>query len=44
MICKRSPLFKFEILGVFADTLAANDKYLVRDCEKLLFPIEMQLF
>ena len=43
MICKRSPLFKFEILGVFADTLAANDKYLVRDCENFQIFIQLQL-
>ena len=39
MICKISPLFKFEILGVFVDTLSGNDKYHVPDCEKLKFPI-----
>ena len=36
-------LWKFEILGVFVNTLATNDKYPVRDCEFLLFPIETQL-
>ena len=39
MIRKISPLFKFEILGVFVNTLSANDKYHVPDCEKLAFPI-----
>ena len=43
MICKISPLVKFDILGVFADTLTADDKYHVRDCENLLFPIQRQL-
>ena len=43
MICKISPLFIFEILGVFVNTLAANEKYPVQDCENLQFPIQMQL-
>ena len=44
MICKISPLLKFEILGVFVNTLTADDKYPVRDCGDLQFPIQMQLF
>ena len=44
MICKISPLFIFEILGVFVNTLAANEKNPVQDCENLQFPIQMQLF
>ena len=31
-----------EILGVFVDTLTADEKYLVQDCENLLLPIQMQ--
>ena len=27
MICKISPLLKFEILGVFVNTLTADDNY-----------------
>ena len=40
---KKSPLLKFEILGVFVNTLTADDKYLVRDSENLQFAIQMQL-
>ena len=43
MICKISPLFKFEILGMFGNTLTANDKYPVWNWENLQFPIQMQL-
>ena len=32
-----------EILGVFRNTLTANDKYPVWDCENLWFPIQMEL-
>ena len=42
MIRKISPLLKFEILGVFVNTLTTHDKYPVRDCQNLQFPIEMQ--
>ena len=42
MICKGSPLFNFEILGVFVNTVTADDKYPVRDCENLQFSIQMQ--
>ena len=38
MICKVSPLVKFEILGMFINTLIADDKYPVRDCENSQFP------
>ena len=31
------------MLGVFRNTLTANDKYPVRDCVNLLSPIQMQL-
>ena len=44
MTCKISPLYKLEILGEFLNTLGADDKYPVRDCENLQFPIEMELF
>ena len=43
MICKISPLLKFEILGVFVNTSTACDKYPVGDCENLQFPIEFRL-
>ena len=43
MICKISPLLKFEIWGVFVNTFTADDKYPVRDCENLQFIIEVQL-
>ena len=43
MISKISPLCKFEILGVFTNSLTADDKYPVRDCENLQFPILMQI-
>ena len=32
MIRKISPLLKFEILGLFVNTLTVDDKYLVGDC------------
>ena len=32
IIWKISPLLKFEILGVFVNTLTVDDKYPVRDC------------
>ena len=31
------------MLGVFRNTLTANGKYPVRDCEKLSSPIQMKL-
>ena len=43
MICKISPLLKFEIWGVFVNTFTADDKYPVRDSENLQFIIEVQL-
>ena len=43
MIRKKSPLFKFKILGVFVNTLTTDDKCPVRDCDNLQFPIQMQL-
>ena len=43
MIRKISPLLKFEILGLFVNTLTVDDKYPVRDCENLQLPIQMQL-
>ena len=44
MIWKISPWLKFKILGVFVNTLTADNKYPVRDCGDLQFPIQMQLF
>ena len=40
---KISALLKFEILGVFVNTLIADDKYPVQGCENLQFPNQMQL-
>ena len=40
---KISLLFKFEILGVFVNTLTADGKYPVWDCENLKFRIQLQL-
>ena len=40
---KNSPLLKFEMIGVFVNTLAASYKYPVLDCENLALPLEMQL-
>ena len=41
IIWKTSPLFEVEILGVSVYTLTADDKYPVRDCDNLQFPIQM---
>ena len=38
-----SPLVLCEILGVFFNTLLADGKYPVQDCENLQLPIQMQL-
>ena len=43
MISKISALLKFEIIGVFVNTLTADYKYPVPNCENLPFPIQMQL-
>ena len=43
MIWKISPLIKFEIIGVFVNTLTADCKYPVPHCENFSFPIQMQL-
>ena len=43
IIWKRSPSVKFEILAGFVNTLTADDKYPVPDCENLQFCIQMQL-
>ena len=32
-----------KILGLFVNTLTANEKYPVQDCENFLLPIQMQL-
>ena len=37
MIWKITPLWKFEMLGVFVNILVADDKYPDRDCENLKF-------
>ena len=36
-------LVKCEILGVFVDTLTAEDRYPLHNCDNLLLPIQMQL-
>ena len=43
LIWKISPLVLGEILRVFVNTLTADDKYPVEDCENLQLPIQMQL-
>ena len=43
MIWKISLLLKFEILGVFVNTLAADGNYRVRYNENFPFSIQMQL-
>ena len=40
-ICKISPLVLSEILGVFVNTLTADAKYPVQDCQNFLLPIQM---
>ena len=44
MIWKIGPLLKFEIIGVFLNTLTADYKYRVPDCENFPFLLQMQLF
>ena len=43
MTWKMSLLVKFEILGVFVQTLTADDRYRVQDCGNLPFPIQTPL-
>ena len=43
MIWKRSPILKFEIIGLFANTRSTDYKYPVTDCDNLPFPIQIQL-
>ena len=43
MILKISPLLEFEIIGVFGNTLTADEKYAVLECENLQFSIQMIL-
>ena len=43
MIWKIFPLLKFEIIGVFVNTLTADYMYPVQDFENFPFPIQMQL-
>ena len=38
-----SPLVLREILGVFLNTMNADDKSRVQDCKNLPLPIQMQL-
>ena len=43
MICKTSPLVKFEISGVFVNMLNPDDQYPVQVCENLQLPIQMHI-
>ena len=43
MIWKMSPLMKFEGLGALVNTLTADEKYTVMDCQNLQFPIQIRL-
>ena len=43
MTRKISPFLKFEIFGVFVNTLTADDNYSVQDCENFQLSIQMQL-
>ena len=43
VIWKMSPLVLAEILGVFVNTLTADEKYCAQDCGNLPLPIPMQL-
>ena len=38
-----SPLMLGKILGVLVNTMTADGKYPIQDCENLQLPIEMQL-
>ena len=38
-----SPLVLDEVLRVFVNTLTADSKYLVQDCQNVQLPIQMQL-
>ena len=42
MTWKISAFLSLEILGVFVNTSSSDDKYPVRDCENLKFPIRMK--
>ena len=43
LIRKMAPLVLREIVGVFVNTLTADEKYPVQDAENLSIPIQMQL-
>ena len=43
MIWKMSPLVKFEVLGIFANTFTAGGKYPIWDCENFPLAIQTQL-
>ena len=43
MIWEISRVLKFEIIGVFVNTLTVDSKYAVPDCENSSFPIQTQL-
>ena len=42
LVWKMSPLVLGKILGVFVNTLIADNKYRVQDCENLALPIQIQ--
>ena len=43
MTWKLSPLLNFKILGVFVNTLTADENYPFGDSRDLQFPIQMEL-
>ena len=43
MTCKISALLKYEILGVFLNTLTNDENYPFGDSGDLQFPIQMEL-
>ena len=42
MTWKMSPLLNFEIMGVFVNTMIADENYPFGDCGNLHFPIQIQ--
>ena len=40
---KNTSFIEFEMIRVFVNTLTADYKYFVPDCENLSFPVKMQL-
>ena len=44
MICKKSLLVTPKVLGLFVNTLTADDKYSLLNRDNFTHPIQMQLF